>query len=233
MLQRTTLLPVLLVGVLGLSACDDGATATDDEAEAVLPGKADNYLSPTSREYKVWGLGQIALDAAAWADADATEREAHVRGLVGYHVKAYAHFVNEYLTDKEHSDANKDYGGFAGLIRGTTSDYKVEAVDDAGLSWAYTWEVEMGAPRDLLAKVPLVTGDDGHQYVIVKLPVLTESQLQFATYPASFDPATYTGEMEQDEPHEYHLLFNSSGRAVVVRCMRNRPRRKRRGHRRA
>lgn len=229
MLRRTTLLCVPFIALFGLSACDSGASTGDDQGgEAVLPGKADNYLSPTSQEYKVWGLGQIELDRETWGDADPAAREAHVRELVGYHVKAYTHFVNAYLTDKGHGDSNKDYGGFAGLVRGTTSDYVVDAVDDAELSWAYIWEVEMGGPRDLLARVPLVTGEDGTQYALVKLPKLTDSQLQYASYPSSFDPATYTGEVEEiqvviepskesfDGYPEYPQLFQDGLLDVVI-----------------
>jgi len=227
--RPTTLLWALPLALLLVApGCDDATTtSTDDGAEAVLPGKADNYLSPTSREYSVWGDGQIELDRDTWADADADAREAHVRELVDHRVKAYTHYINEYLTDKGHGDSNADYGGFAGLVRGTTSDFIVEQVDDDGLAWIFLWEVEMGGPRDLLSVVPTVT-EDGVEYVIVKLPVLTERQLEYSSFPKDFDPSTYSGEIEEiqviiepieessDGYPEYDQLFEDDLLDVVI-----------------
>ncbi|TNF24291.1 MAG: hypothetical protein EP329_25195 [Deltaproteobacteria bacterium] len=230
MLRRNTLLSLLPFALLLTApACDDASTPVDDgAAEAVLPGKADNYLSPTSREYKVWGDGQITLDREAFVDAERSQQEAEVRNIVGYRVKAYTYYVNAYLTDKGHGASNADYGGFGGFVRGTTSDFIVEPVDDEGLNWIFLWEVEMGGPRDLLSEVPKVKGDDGTEYVIVKMPKLTASQLQYGSFPKDFDPATYTGEMEElqviieptdesfDGYPEYDQLFDDGLLDVVI-----------------
>ena len=182
-------------------ACDDPAAdgAEDLAAEAVLPGKADNYLSPTSREYHVWGMGQIDLDRETWASQDPAAKEAHVREQLGYRVKAYAHFVNAYLTDKGHGATNADYGGFGGLVHGKSTDFVIDPVDADQLAWAFIWELELGAPRDLLDRVPLETGANGDQVVVVQIPALSESDLEYARYPKDFDPSKYTGAMEELE----------------------------------
>ena len=197
---RLLLTPIACMLALGV-ACDSGDTTapvSDELAVAVPPGKADNYLSPTSREYLLWGMGQVTLEES-WKDADAEAREAEVQARLGFQFKAYSHFINEYLTDKSSHDENKGYGGFSGLVRGTSLDFIHEPVDEAGLEWAFIWELEMGGPRDMMDRLPLEHRDNGDLYVMVTLPKLTQSQLQYASYPKSFDPAKYDGETEEIE----------------------------------
>lgn len=198
----STLAPFVLLALLftPVVACDDATDPGDDSvAEAVLPGKADNYLSPTSREYRVWGLGELALDADTWRDRDAADREAHVVEMLGHRLKAYTHFVNVYVADKSHGASNADYGGFGGLVRGTSLDFIYEPMDDDGLLWAFIWEIEIGGPQDLLDRLPLQTATDGSKVMMLPVPVLTESQLVRGSYPRDFDPATYTGDVEEVE----------------------------------
>ena len=191
----------LLAAMLLLPRCaEDGAGATGDDglAVAVAPGKADDYLSPTSREFRLWGMGEVALEEE-WREKTFEEREAEVQARLGYRFKAYAHFVNVYLTDKSSHDNNSNYGGFAGLVRKTSLDWVREPMDDDGMVWAFIWEVEMGGPRDLLDRLPFDTRDNGEPYLMVTMPVLAESQLRSASYPKDFDPAVYGGETEQIE----------------------------------
>jgi hypothetical protein len=203
------LLPLLLLLVLVLgSACESesgcaaddscGAAPDDEQAVAVLPGKADNYLSPTSREYSLWGMGEVQLEAE-WADRTADERAAEVQTRLGDRFKAYAHFVNVYLTDKTSHDSNAGYGGFSGLVRKTSLDWIREPVDDAELVWAFIWELEMGGPRDLMDRLPFETRPDGTQVLMVTMPALTDAQLRAGSYSDSFDPGTYGGPTTQIE----------------------------------
>ena len=225
---RHLLLPLLLA--LALGACAERVAdlpADDGEAVAVLPGKADDYLSPTSREYRLWGIGDVTLDDS-WRDADAEAREARVRELLGYRFKAYGHFINEYITDKGHHDENREYGGFAGLIRTTSLDWITEPVDEAQMTWTFIWEFEMGGPRGLLEDLPVEPRDDGSLAFGVTMPILDEGALERDSYPKAFDPETYEGELEEievavepieesfDAWPEYHRLFADDRLDVLI-----------------
>ncbi|PIE18118.1 MAG: hypothetical protein CSA66_05105 [Proteobacteria bacterium] len=192
-----TMLALAALIPLSSVACDEGAEAPSDDgvAEVVLPGKADNYLSPTSREYRVWGMGEVTLEAE-WAEQSAAALQAEVDRRLGYRFKAYAHFINQFVTDKSAHDDNDGYGEFAGLVRGSSLEFIVEQVDDQGLLWAFIWEVEMGGPRDMLERLPIERDDSGQAYFTVELPKLSQRDLEYTRYPRAFDPSTYTGETE-------------------------------------
>lgn len=193
---QSTLLSLLL-SALVLPGCADSTESQegDDETVAVYPGKADNYLSPTSMEYSLWGMGDWTL-SADWADKDLATREAEVRSKLEYKFKAYSHFINLYVTDKSSHDANQGYGGFAGQIRTSSLDWIVEPVDDAGLVWTFIWELEMGGPRDLLDNLPIQVQND-QTFFMVKMPKLTEAQILSGSYSSDFNANTFTGEMEE------------------------------------
>lgn len=193
---------IALVAALGCAACEDAGTATEalseDLAEVVLPGKQDNYVSPTSREYALWGIGELTLEPE-WQDKSFEEREARVQELLGARFKAYAHFINVYLTDKSSHDSNGGYGGFSGWVRKSSLDWIREPMDDAGMTWAFIWELEMGAPRNLLDRLPIEVRENGETYFLVQMPKLTESQLMAGSYSKDFDPAKHQGELEELE----------------------------------
>jgi hypothetical protein len=200
-MKATRILLLLAGAALVFGGCADEAAepeATGDLSEVVLPGKTDNYLSPTSREYNLWGIGEILLEEE-WRDKTFEEREARVQDLLAYRFKAYSHFINVYLTDKGHGDANESYGGFSGLVRSTSLDWVREPMDDEGMVWAFIWEIQMGAPRDLVSRLPFELRDNGEQYLVVKMPKLDEYALQSSNYPKDFDPATYNGEIDDIE----------------------------------
>ena len=190
--------PVLFALACGSTGDETGGPGGGDETEATVvpPGKADNYLSPTSREYRLWGEGRLQLDDT-WADKTEAEKRARVEELTGYKFKAYAHFIDEYVTNKEHDATNADYGGFSGLIRPTSLDSMLEPADAAMMTWTFLWELEMGGPRDLFSKLSIETNASGEKTFKVKLPVLTESQLEYGSYPKDFNGDTYDKEMEE------------------------------------
>ena len=64
----------------GFVACGEGGEEAGDEAMAVYPGKADDYLSPTSREYLLWGMGDFVLEAVR-QNCDALEAVRAALGL--------------------------------------------------------------------------------------------------------------------------------------------------------
>ena len=192
---RLSLVATLCAGLVPACAENDVTEESSDEAVAVYPGKADNYLSPTSMEYSLWGMGDWTL-SQEWADKDLATREAEVRSKLDYKFKAYSHYINLYVTDKSVHDTNQGYGGFAGQIRGTSLDWIVEPVDDAGLVWSFIWELEMGGPRDLLDRLPIQVQND-QTFFMVKMPKLSESQLLSGSYSSDFDASKYQGEMEE------------------------------------
>lgn len=202
-MTRSPLILAALLATFLFCACSEAGDPTplegdEEQAVAVLPGKADDYLSPTSQEYRLWAISELSLDEE-WADKDDEAKTAHAESLLAYKFKAYAHFINVYVTDKGHHDENKDYGGFAGLVRKTTLDYIIDPVDDERMTWVFLWELEMGGPRSLIDDLPIKVADDGALTFEVTLPVLSESQLTSGAYPQNFDPATYTGDMETIE----------------------------------
>ncbi len=219
---------LLLLGTL-VVACDEpgGGGEGDDLASVVPPGKADDYLSPTSMEYRLWGEGQLTLDPE-WADHSDADKLANAEEVLTYKFKAYSHFINEYLTNKESEEANADYGGFSGLVRPSSLDSMVEPTDASHMSFTFLWELELGGPRTLLSDLPVETNAAGETIFRVKLPLLTESQLRFEAYPRDFDPDTYEGEMEElevsitaeaesnDAFPEYNALFEDGKLDILV-----------------
>lgn len=193
--MKMNLLSALVAALLAAGCVDEPAEESDDSAAAVYPGKADNYLSPTSREYSLWGMGDWTL-SDDWKDRPRAEQEAEVRSKLEYKFKAYSHYINLYITDKSSHDANQGYGGFSGLVRTSSLDWILEPVDDAGLVWTFIWELEMGGPRDLLDTLPVKT-DNNQVYFMVKLPKLSESQLVSGSYSSDFDATKYEGELEE------------------------------------
>ncbi len=186
------------LSLTGFGCASDADTSGEsgDLAEVVLPGKADNYLSPASREYAVWGIGELTLEAE-WADRTADERAAEVDELLDMRFKAYSHFINEYVKSKTRKDANYNYGGFYGLIHGSTLEFVADPITDDGLNWAFIWEIEMGGPQDLLDQLPLERDAEGNPYFITIVPRLDASALRTESYPKKFDPAQWDGDIEE------------------------------------
>jgi len=223
------LAPIVLALACGSSGDDPGESgSTDGESASVVPpGKADDYLSPTSREYRLWGEGQLDLDAE-WSDKTAAEKLAHAEEMLGFKFKAYSHFIDVYVTDKSSHDANGDYGGFSGLVRPTSLDSMIEPIDATSMSFTFLWELEMGGPQSLLSNLPLETNASGEKVFKVKLPVLTESQLKYGSYPKDFDANKYEGDLEEievaidpedesfDAFPEYNRLFEDGKLDVLI-----------------
>ncbi|HNS96577.1 MAG TPA: hypothetical protein PLJ27_04745 [Polyangiaceae bacterium] len=221
------LIPVGLVLACGSTVQEEGQGSEAGQATVVPPGKADNYLSPTSMEYRLWGEGQLDLDES-WLDKTDDQKRAQAEQLLAYKFKAYTHFINVYVTDKSSHDANHGYGGFSGLVRKSSLDSMVEPIDDLGLSYTFLWELEMGGPRALLSNLPIETNSAGEKTFRVKLPVLTESQLKYSSYPKDFNASTYSGELEEiqvaiepekesfDAFPEYNRLFEDGKLDILV-----------------
>jgi len=198
---RLFALPALVLA----AACSSGSSTPEeiatgsDVVDPVAEGKEDNYLSPTSMEYRIGGEGKLDLDAAAWGEKTDAEKEARAQELLGDKFKAYLHFINVYVTNKEHEDSNAAYGGFSGMVRKSSLGSLVDPSGTDKLSWSFMWDAEMAGPRDIMSKLPIETRSNGERYFVVQMPKLTEQQLSYSSYPKDFNPATYEGEIEELE----------------------------------
>jgi len=227
---RLFALPALVLA----AACSSGSSTPEDVAEQsdivdpVADGKEDNYLSPTSQEWRVGGEGKVELDAATWGSKTDAEKEARARELLDFKFKAYLHFINVYVANKEGEEANASYGGFSGMVRSSTLGSLVEPVGTDKLAWTFLWDAEMAGPRDILGKLPIKTRDNGEKYFLVKMPALSEQELTYSSYPKDFNPETYGKPMEDlevsitpipasdDSWPEYNKLFEDGKLDIMI-----------------
>src|SRR5262245_23563786 len=117
----------LLVAAAGCNAAAPAPPADEvEDGVAVAEGKEDNFLSVTAREFVLEGRATVTV-------AEGTS-EADVKKLVSLKHIAIAWFLNQYLVDKEHEDANYNYGGFGAMVKtGSYQDLEIAKVD------ARTW----------------------------------------------------------------------------------------------
>ncbi len=158
-------LPFLALAALPLFACDDAATAPqDDEIATVVPaGKADDFYSRSAQEYYVEGRTTITLDAS-WADKTEAQQLAEVQRLIPYKQVVIGWFLNTYLVDKDGDDA---YGGFKALTKnGSYEDMDLRAVEGQPLTWSFTLRQEVGGQMDLIAALPGArsVGPDAYEF---------------------------------------------------------------------
>jgi hypothetical protein len=218
----------ICVGAISIACATEPEvlSASQSSAEAVLPGKADDYLSPTSREWMLSGTGQFTLDSASGA-LSSDEKQALAEELLSYRFKAYSHFVNEYVTDKTKKAENDGYGEFGGLVRDKSLDYLVMPVSDDAMTWEFIWSIDMGGPSDLLSRLDTYESD-GDTVFDVSVPKLTEAKLKASQFPKHFDPESYVGDVEAlavsiapvpasvDAYPEYNALFADGVLDVLI-----------------
>ncbi|MCK5796411.1 MAG: hypothetical protein KAI47_04475 [Deltaproteobacteria bacterium] len=220
-------LATLMLSTFVGGACVSSPGVSEDIAGVIPSGKADDYLSSTSREYFLSGEMNLTLDAI-WAEKEVDAKRDRAKTLAEYKAKAYGYYLNDYLVAKENEDANGTYDGFGALIKQTTLDTLIEQTDKDGMRWSVLWEIEMGAPHDLISKLPIETDAHGATSFKLKVPVLTAWQLEHSSYPRHFDPSTYKQDMEEivvtirpekassDAYPEYEELFKDGKLDVLI-----------------
>src|SRR5689334_5035746 len=118
--------------LLLIAGCVAGpADDADDVGDgfAVPDGKADDFLSLSAREYIVEGRASVTIEAEL-ADAPEEAKMQRVHELISYEQTAIAWFLNQYLVDKEHEEANANYGGLGAMAKnGSYEDMNIAAVD--------------------------------------------------------------------------------------------------------
>ena len=90
---------LVLSASLALGGCQSEVDPEKPLAIAVPDGKVDDYLSPTSREYRLSGVGSYTLPES-WVDEGDEDKQEHAEQMLGYKFKAYSFYVNLYVTDR-------------------------------------------------------------------------------------------------------------------------------------
>jgi hypothetical protein len=135
-----------------LGACTEANEVPEAIGSIVEPGKADNFLSQSAREYWVEGTTTIAL-GPSWASKPEPERVAEVKRLIPYKQVVIGWFLNRYIVDKDEKDADAKYGGFKSLTKnGSYEDLNLTKVNDT--TWSFDFRQEIGGQNDLLSDIP-------------------------------------------------------------------------------
>jgi hypothetical protein len=138
----------LLATVVTCVSCSAAPPAPDDieDGVAVDPGKEDNFLSASAKEYVLEGRATVTVDAGA-SDRD-------VQKIIGLKHIAIAWFLNQYFVDKEEEDANHDYGGMGAMVKtGSYEDLDIQKEDDTTYSFKFSQLI--AGRTDLMQKLPL------------------------------------------------------------------------------
>lgn len=200
----------LLVLLAGCAAeepavTDEGAEFIED-AEAVEDGKADDYLSLSAREYVVRGRTSVTLESEYSSRTEA-QRMTRVRELIGYKQIAIAWFLNQYLVDKEHDEANANYGGFGAMSK--AGDYESLQIARVGttLTYEFTFEQLLAGRTNLLELLPVTANADGTRQFTLTIGLPTNSEMAeletnsewYRNAPwSSFNPATVDASKKTD-----------------------------------
>lgn len=161
----TLVLALLLPFGTGCSPADgDDPGAEQGEAAdltVVWPGKEDDFISLSAREYILQGTTTVRLESS-YAGRSEEEKLARVEELIPLKSIQVGWFLNVYLVKKDSDAANAGYGGYHALVR--EGSYKTAGIAPvAGDELAYTFDLtfEIGGESDLLRNMPVehVEGD--------------------------------------------------------------------------
>src|SRR5689334_531310 len=122
----------LLLAAL-VSACS--SAPAEDPNDDVIVENLDFY-SASAKEYFVSGTSTVTVEA------NAPDKMKRARELVTLKNVAISWFLNQYLIDKEHDDANASYGGFKALTRFDSEENdKIELV--SGTTYRFNYKVQV------------------------------------------------------------------------------------------
>lgn len=125
------------------SASDDGAEMLDSNLD---------FYSESAREYFVSGTSTVTLEAEL-ATASEEAKLARAKELASLKNVAISWFLNQYVAEKEHDDANRNYGGFGALTKfASESDATITKTGD--LTYSFTYRVEVAGKKELIASIP-------------------------------------------------------------------------------
>ncbi|MGZ3440233.1 MAG: hypothetical protein ACXVDD_11990 [Polyangia bacterium] len=141
---------LLTLFALALMAAGCGASldAANDDDVIVPEGKEDDFFSSGAAEYWVAGTGTVTVEDGL-TDAAALKR---AKELVQLKNVAVSWFLNTYITDKEDTDTNKAYGGFAALTRfASEADGALTTTDHKTFQFPY--KVQVAGAKTLISKL--------------------------------------------------------------------------------
>lgn len=171
---------------LALFACDGGsggssaasgtAAGADEDFAVVEPGKEDNFLSLTAREYAVSGKTQVRIEDS-YAGKSASERLDRARALVPFRQVVVGWFLSVYLGEKENKDPNRSYGGFRSLTKnGSWEDLGLREIDE--LTFEMDFRQELAGPVDLLSTMPTKLDEAGRRYFDLQIGKIGVEEMQ-------------------------------------------------------
>lgn len=157
------------------SLFDEGEEFVED-AEVVPPGKADDYLSLTAREFVVSGTATVTLEPSYSSRTEA-QRLARARELVAYRQIAIAWFLNQYLVDKEEEESNAEYGGFGAMAK--AGDYESLSITRVGrtLTYSFRFEQLLAGRTNLMSLLPLRTASNGDKQFTLTVGLPTNEEM--------------------------------------------------------
>jgi hypothetical protein len=111
-----------LAFALPFTACGDAGDGTEnapgsngndaaDTLSVVEPGKEDNFLSLTAREYAVTGTTQVRIEES-YAGKHGRGAPRPRAGAGPFRQVVVGWFLSQYIVEKERKDPNAKYGGF-------------------------------------------------------------------------------------------------------------------------
>ena len=128
----------------------------------------------------VEGTTTVTLEAGL-ATAPEDLKMKRVKELIPLRQVVVGWFLSQYLQDKGHDSANKDYGGFSALTKnGAYEELDIQAVD--ALTYRFTLRQEFGGKMDLLKVLPTRAGSDGRlQFDLVLGRITNDEMAQLET----------------------------------------------------
>jgi len=154
-----------LLGSAPLAGCagegDDSSPGIASDDVVVLPGKEDNFIALSAREYLLQGTSFVTLEESYRGKSD-EEKLARVKELIPLKNIQIGWFLNVYLSEKKAGDPNAGYGGFHALVReGSYENSAIVADEQDELVYHFQVAFEIGGETSLLEQMPLnhVAGD--------------------------------------------------------------------------
>jgi hypothetical protein len=192
-----TLVPALALVALGAT---QGCGASSDDGAETLDSNLDFY-SDSAREYFVSGTSTVTLEPEL-ATASEDAKLARAKELVPLKNVAISWFLNQYIAEKEHDQANRNYGGFGALTK-FSSESDATITKTGALTYSFTYRVEVAGKKELIASIPGTDdGQGGKKFELKmgKVPNTDLAQLEMNSewYRKApwdkFDPATVSAD---------------------------------------
>jgi hypothetical protein len=131
---------------LTVAACTPAPPPDEiEDGQVVEDGKEDDFLSLTAEEYVFTATGRVTYPAGT--------SDAEIKKLISLKHISIAWFLNQYLVEKESTDANASYGGFNGMVKtGSYEDLEITRISPTATDFEFAQVV---AGPGLMDSLPL------------------------------------------------------------------------------